>query len=416
MRGTPLRAHSAIWLAIPSAILVVAYTSGVVATITEPGYWLAIFTKVGATIGLVLPVCALSGAWEGSRARRAAPQMMAPVRSPFTIALHALWPTWILGLLAIALAVAVNARFAAGAPFRFPLTLWLVYLLLVVAHTAFGYLLALFIPRTIAIPLAVIVSYLWMGVPGTMALGWVHQLNGFNIWSCCEVEQDIAWQALVTPALLAAAMIAVVAGVIASVPTRRLRWIGGATAAAVAVAAGVAIAVPIGQNAAQPRAGEPTCEGHAPTICLWPEQRRPGVDYDTVLRSAYRDLTNSGIALPSTLTAASNAEKGSVFVSPRPGLTDPTDLRMTLASSLVPEQPACPITTTFDPLGISYALLGQKAGVPLAEIAPRFGPETTAAVNALETQSQDEQQRWLRQTMRAFSDCSASFPKPPGQP
>ncbi len=412
MRGTPLRAHSALWLAVPVAALVVVYTIGIVSNITEPGYWLAVYTKVGATIGLVLPVCALSGAWEGSRARRSAPQRIAPVRSPFTIAFHNLWPSWALGVVAIATAVAVNAHFATGAPFSFPVALWLVYLLLVVAHTAFGHLLALHLPRVIAIPVAVILSYLWMGVPGSMALGWVHQLNGFNLWSCCEVEQQIAWQALLVPALLAAAMIAVLAGVIASIPTHRRRWVGGAAAALIAIGGGVVIAIPVGQTASEPRAGAPECRGTAPVVCLWPEQRQ-GSNYDAVLRSAYRDLRDAGVKLPPTLTAASDGGANSLFVSPRPWLTNPVDVRMTLATSIVPAEPSCLITTAYDPIGISYVFLGERAGVPLSQLAPRFGPDTTKVVEALDGQPRDVQLNWLEQTMRAFTNCSVAFPQPP---
>ncbi|WP_147255559.1 hypothetical protein [Streptomyces sp. PT12] len=370
-----------------------AYSGNVTELVTR-GYWESVTAQSTFLLVWTAPAVAACGAWEGTRVRRSAVLEGAPTRSPVAVALTALAPTLLLGGLSVALAVSLLAPQAMGYPGWPSLPVMALQLLVVAAHTVVGYVLGLSALRALAVPVALVGSFLWMAYPAALPAFWVRQLNGTNIAECCAIDQTVATRGIIAPAVVAMGMIA--AAWLWSM-RRRLYQIPAVVALGSLIATGAWIAQPLGYAAAQDRpAAERSCTGAEPRVCLWPEQRRSAAEITRWAGEAHDRLEAAGISVRAEITPMSAAPRRDDVI----GL---------VAFGVLPNDiPACasrgdwPGNLAFGPL---HAWLSLTAGVDPVSLAGRYIPQEVEIAERVRELPQPAQQEWFQRNAPTLTVC-----------
>ncbi|GAA3289559.1 hypothetical protein GCM10020295_01690 [Streptomyces cinereospinus] len=267
-------------------------------------------------------------------------------------------------------------------------------LLVVVAHAAAGYAVGLTLPRLLAVPVALVGSFVWMAYPASMNVFWVRQLNGTNLAECCSLDQVTAPRSILAPALVAIGMI-VAARLTA--PRRWLRRVMAPAVLAIAVALAAWIVRPLGYSAVEPRPTElRTCTDTRPRVCLWPEQQHAAADVTAWATDAHARLAAAGVTTRSELSLRS--------LSP-----NRDEVRSLIALSAIPQSvPACaqhgqwPGNLAFGPLS---AWLTLTAGTDPGEVAARYVPEEAATATKVLERPRQAQLAWFRYNERTLTRC-----------
>ncbi|WP_434743133.1 DUF7224 domain-containing protein [Micromonospora sp. SH-82] len=391
------------YLLVPLVALVVLQGAQVVDTAT-PGYWAAAVAKANLMLFIVVPICAVSAAWEGSRHRGGRIETLAVARPVWQVVLVALAPTVALGLVGITAALAATAPAAQGAPGHPYPWLILVYVLVLVGHTVVGYGLGRWLPPALALPAGLAGSYVWLAYPGAIEPLWIRHLNGLSFEGCCAIDQAPAVRAMLATGLFAVGL--VVGTLIALLDTRRTRIAGAATFAAL-LGLAVTAALPLGASSGAPRPGAPRCTDADPVLCLWPEQERVRPVVHPALSSAYDRLVAVGLPLPTVVTAADVTRPDAVFVALPPGAVG-RDAVLSLVSSLVPDTvPDCALRGEWPGADSRAALavwMALVAGVPAAELgAP---PELVDLGIRVRRLDDGQQLAWYRANLPPLADCT----------
>ncbi|WP_455432517.1 DUF7224 domain-containing protein [Streptomyces rubradiris] len=390
---TVLRVSVAPRIGILLILWLIAYRGNVTELITT-GYWESVAAQSTSLLVWTAPAVAACAAWEGLRIRQSRALQGAPARSFGSVSFTALTPTLLLGALAVTLGLGLLLPQAAGSPDWTVAAILALELLVVAAHTAIGYVIGLSLPRLLAIPVALVGSFVWMAYPAAMNIFWVRQLNGTNLAECCSLNQVAAPRSMVAPALVATGLI--LAARLVTVRQRSLRILAPA-ALAVAVAVSAWIAHPLGYSAATSRSlASRTCTGTQPRVCLWPEQHHFASDVvawatDAHTRLAALDITTAAELSPTSSTPTSN------------------DVRSLVAASALPRDiPECakhgkwPGSLAFGPLS---AWLTIKAGADPQVVVSRYTPAEAQDATRILQRPARAQTVWFKQNVKTLNRC-----------
>ncbi len=339
--------HPAFVLAIIAAGATVYFQQRFIDPDNYAGYWTA--TVSSATIFLIFagPASAASAAIVSSRARRARVWESPLVRRPILVAVRLAWPSVLAGLALQAFGLALLVPETWGSTGRLPFEIVIAWAAIICLHTVLGLALGRLFPVAASIPLAIFVSFCWLGF--TWAVDWnpLRYLSGLIMAACCSVDTTMdpravlavtTFSVLAAVALLGAFFSPLRSAMTASGDRSLADLALGLLAVAViagATAGGVSLARGLGPQPLQPRASaELVCSGSEPEICLFPEQIE-GTDPRPGFVRAYEKLANEGIVLPATITAASGemeAGSASLFLAAD---SDAASIVRSLASGLI---------------------------------------------------------------------------------
>ncbi|MFD5918194.1 hypothetical protein ACFVYP_14790 [Kitasatospora sp. NPDC058201] len=392
--------------AMPVLLVWIAmYSSDMTGWITD-GYWPSVVAQSSFLLNFTAPAVAACGAWEGLKVRQSAVLGMAPARSTAAIALSVLAPALALGTVSVLVALALFVPQASGVPGWSTPVVILLELLVVLAHTAVGYVLGHVLPRLLAVPLALIASFLWMAYPSALDAFWVRQLNGRNLTECCALDQLPATRAVLAPAVVAVGM-AAAAWIWTTL--RGNNRLSAVLALAATVAAGAWIAAPLGYRAAQARPeSEQTCTTTAPRVCLWPEQRAAATRITDWAVEADRHLHAVGLSQPLTVSP----------FSARPGKDEVQSL---VALGYIPDRaPDCakepfarwPGAEAVSPLS---SWLKLTAGVTPTTVEGRYRPQEVQIARQVMTLPHAEQLAWFQKNADTLARCDVKPVLDPAQ-
>ncbi|MFJ6297504.1 hypothetical protein ACIQJX_29615 [Streptomyces griseoviridis] len=374
-------------------VWLLAYRDSVTELVTS-GYWDSVAGQSSSLLVWTGPAVAACGAWEGMRVRQARTLQGAPARTFTGVSLAVLSSTLVLGVLAVMLSLALLLPQAAGTPDRTTAAILVLELLVVAAHTAVGYVLGLSLPRLLAVPVALVGSFVWMAYPAAMNVFWVRQLNGTNLAECCQLDQVAAPRSILAPALVSIGLLLAVWLVTAR------RW-GLRLLAPIVLTTVVAVSAwivhPLGYRAAESRpTAFRTCSGTHPQVCLWPEQRDAAKDVTAWATDAYKRLTAAGVTPTAQLVSRSSTPTSD-------------DVRALLALSVLPKDiPACahtgewPGSTAYGPLSVWLTI---TAGADAQVVASRYAPPEVEAAKRVLEQSQQDQRAWFQQNAKTLTRC-----------
>ncbi|MGW7291490.1 DUF7224 domain-containing protein [Streptomyces xiamenensis] len=403
---TSLRISSVAWALLPTLLVSWIMTEDRSRFATE-GYGAAAATSALEAIFVPAAACAGCAAWEAWRLRRAGIWRLPHGRGRYLIAANALAPVAFLGAAALLVSLACAWVEVRALPDLASVPMLLTGVLVLVSHSAIGFLLGSLLPGLLSAPLMLLASYLWMGLPGAMEPPLRH-LNGLptgSVW----VTESFAVGSWAAPGLLALGLIAgamaAVAPVLRGVVVRALAAAGCVTAAALGAYAIVAdweYSPPT-----VPRAVTPVCAGEAPAVCVPPEFRAALPGARKAADEVVPLLASAGFTVPERIVMQSDRaplpENTWLFHS-APVLTEAAH-RESIAFSPLPVVPRCAfdMTTDWETGQLARAWLWLTAGAP--PTYSRYEEETLAVAEEIRRLPVAEQQEWFQGLEEPLTTC-----------
>ncbi|WP_380284484.1 hypothetical protein [Kitasatospora purpeofusca] len=387
-----------------------------------PAYGLAAAGHASLALPFACAACAACGAWEGGRLQRGGVFGRSPVRSAPAITAPVLLPVAAMGGLGMAAALG-TAVLAGGTVDGVPQPgLFAVWAGLLLANTLVGSVVGRVLAPVVAVPLALVSSFVLNAYPAAFDTYWPRHLVGGGLSDCCAVDQVLDGRAVAGSLVFSGAVCA------AAVLLIRRRGTPLAVAAALAVTAG---GVAAGGWTARDLGPEPVrarsaaalvCDDGRPRVCLWPEL---GGDRSAMVRTEVRQvaatLAGRGVAVPEGFTMAARPGPGEAKLGvPTDALA--RDVAPAVVGGLLPRAPDC--ARRGDPypaaaaVGTATAWLTARAGpdgatVPPAGIGGRFTEEDAARAARLVRLPEETQLAWYRATATALADCGTLPPPLP---
>jgi hypothetical protein len=259
---------------------------------------------------------------------------------------------------------------------------------------AIGYVIGLNLPRLLAVPVALVGSFVWMAYPAAMNVFWVRQLNGTNLAECCTLDQIAAPRSILAPVLVAIGLL--LAARLVTIRQWALRILAPVVLA-VAVAVSAWIVQPLGYGAAEPRSTAlRTCSDTQPRVCLWPEQHDAAKDIVTWATDPHTRLADLGVT-----TAAE--------LSPRSSTPTSNTVHSLVALSALPKDiPTCakygewPGSRAFGPLSVWLTI---TAGADSRVVASGYAPAEVEVATRILQRPHRAQLAWFQQNAKTLTRC-----------
>lgn len=416
----PWRSRAAVWLLVPGLLGVVVYSVQFSSETSVAGYWPAAIA--GSAIFLVFScgAAATAGAREGRRHRSGASAIESSSRSSAAVLADHLWTPLAAGILLQAVAIVLMSRDTWGAPGGPSPLVGLAFASILFFHTCIGFAIGRWLPPVASLPLSLLASYSWLGFSWAVDYFPPRYLAGLVMADCCSVETSLDPRAPTIATVFSA--LAGVSLLIMAVARRtsgdRLHRFGVQIgAASFAVVTVIALVSGSGLGAApiteRPQS-QSVCNGHRPTICLFPEQRADG-DSVAVIRKAAENLSRSGITMQSTIRASnarSTQDDLNMIVQVR--MTD-ADLVHSLTTSVLgdAEVAFCESepddTERLNDAGVANRWLIDVAAhgiVDADRVEPALEMDDHSLLRELRNAPASAQAAWVNATIHRLTDCS----------
>jgi hypothetical protein len=386
--------------------VVALYVRSVIADVD--GYGTAALARALSSVFVIAPSACATAAWRGSVLRRAAVRSLAPVRSAIALAWRELRLIVFAGWSLLALAVVVGLVSAMPLASLPGVRLLAVSLSIVVAFSVLGFGFGSTVSQYVAVPVALVVPYLWFVFPPAFEPLWIRHLTGF-MQTCCLLSERVAPGAIVAPIVVAGGLAC--CGIALASQASEHRWRDRSAAilvlvGTVFVASRLVIGLGADPTTARP-ASDLVCRRRMLVVCVWPENRRRITDVAHAATDVRRGLEQLGISIPPKVTEGP-AGRGDWVFGMRPSTSD-VDLRVGLVASLVPHPDRCkpgggrPQPGDEDPL-IGWMAL--RVGVSWDDLQTRFADEDLSALQHVRGLPEKEQRRWASDQLTSLGRCS----------
>ena len=333
----PLKKRPSLWLMPIFLIVALVYLSSYTDMDSVLGNSPAAVSGASTTLLFSCLLASIGSSLESSRERSSRGVLELSSRGYSARIFDRLWPTF-LAASVIQIVIVVYLLVPSGQLFE-P-KLWLVvvgYLLAILAHSAFGYLLGQWLPGRFAVPLALVLSYLFLAFTGTSDYFPAHYLAGMTLNGCCMAAQSLdyraVWTLIVFSSLISIGFLALAGN---SNPLAKKKISGRASKGkyalgysfiVFALVAGLSISTPLdGTPVVNDAAEDFTCTGHRPKVCL-NEVQRFGGDRSELVAQSVRILSDLGFPEADRVTAERNddakvVQTGVLVTSFEPWYTD----------------------------------------------------------------------------------------------
>jgi hypothetical protein len=318
-----------------------------------------------------------------------------------------------LGMAAACAVGAVEARPGWGLP---PLGVIALWVLILAAHALAGFALSRVLPVLLAVPLAMVASFLVTSYPKAMEPLWLRHLTTGGTDVCCAIDQTPDWRPALSAALVSVGVVAAGLVALSLAWSRRTRLTAASGLTVAALLAGGYVAYGLPAEPITYRSGSDLrCTGTAPTVCVWPELASKADDIHSWAAQADQRLTGAGLSLPGTFTTQAHAPANQLSMGTwdRPNHDVVT---LGVAGSLVPASPPSCATRGPFPGGEAYgtvtAWLALSAGMRPVALHGRYDPKDIAAAQLVRAEPRNKQLAWYRHNSLALRDCT-TIPQPP---
>ncbi|MGN8553801.1 UNVERIFIED_CONTAM: hypothetical protein OHV15_14570 [Microbacterium sp. SLM126] len=287
-----------LWLAPLALVILVSRIQGVEES--GEGYHTAVVLMDVSGVTFIAPLVALVAAWEGSKLRYARVLTMPRVRSVWQVACGPIAVSVVPAAAVLVLFTAFDGpasgmdwAFIAGGVFT------------LVAWAVAGFGLGCLLLPVVSLPVAFLVSALWLILARANEPLWLRHLTG--AWTgCCFMNQTLdpaaLWASVITNA-----GIAIAGGLLTWAATLRVRRpavVRGAAVLAIGTIAlfglsGAVLVLGFGCSPAQARSDATECDGGSPELCLWAEHRGINSGVRSTLDEAVHAWSTVGLSVPS---------------------------------------------------------------------------------------------------------------------
>ncbi|WP_377325753.1 hypothetical protein ACFJIY_11580 [Pimelobacter simplex] len=323
------------------------------------------------------------------------------VRSGLRLAVRAWWPLLLGAPTALCLAVLVSGR---AVPDDGPAwALLAIDFLTVLTAGLTGLACAWAFPAVVAVPLAAVGWFAWIGYGPASASTLVHNLD--STFGCCSSDTRPAAVAVRATLLLLLVTSASIACLLAPARSARIPRPLVAVALVAALAAGFGAGAatlgtsdrPLDLTATEPRTTSLTCRTtYDVEVCLWPENGDRAVALARIVNALGPELRLLGLA-PVHRLVQGGPVPDAVSVEAGAGLSS-QDLRLGVASGYVDARAGCRSAPSAA-RDRSVALVALLTGLRPDDVVPRLGSGPVAAAEdalALRERTPPEVARWFR--------------------
>ncbi|MFB7501880.1 hypothetical protein ACFC09_45845 [Streptomyces sp. NPDC056161] len=209
------------------------------------------------------PIAAALGSWEAGRLKQGGVWALAPARSRFRVAAHALLPVLATGWLTLTLPVVMGLIDIGVWPSIASLNPLLMAMAVVVAYIVIGFAIGSRFNRVISAPLLLVCVFYLVGWSATNNPAWQRHLSG-KMSGGVMIGEEIPWSTLAPHILFTGAIAAALA--IAWIPTR-LAWQRIVLRTAAVLAAAVTMVSCLRTVQGWDPYFAPRVAGHVPTRC-----------------------------------------------------------------------------------------------------------------------------------------------------
>lgn len=415
----PIRSRVALWLAAPAIAFVVFYTSLYIDPASVRGYWEAAAGSSAIFLLFTCSMAATAAAVEGSRERRGGLERMPVVRSSWQLVAVRIGPVLVVAWAVQLIAFVMLSRWSWGAPGMPPLILGPTLAAIIFFHAALGYLLGRHLPMVASVPVALVLSYGWLGFTWSVNYFPIRYLSGLVIANCCSVETQLDLRSAVV-ALVFNLLVGTLLLVASQVRPRsfggrgtRLYVTLGAAIAVVTIAS-LTLAGGLGSTPVRERpAAQARCVGTGPSVCLFPEQREPSDPTATIQRIA-ANLEAVGISVPKEVrTSNRESTMTTLNVVVNVGMSN-ADLVHSYTTSLLPPTIVayCGSESDYNARTRTAAVVDAwliqhaSAGVTNPQDVTPAVPDGAAGLAALQRLDAAQQSAWIRRARHSLADCS----------
>lgn len=324
------------WLFAPAAIIVTVYISANVSTDQIVAHREAAIAASSLLLFVSAPLAGVSAALEAGRERQSRGLLETKTRSELHVLWVRIWPSILSSCLVQLLAIAYLLARAGSAPD--PVS-WLIPIALcaaLVLHSLAGYVIGQWVPTAMAVPLTILLSYVWVAFTWTVEPTQLRYMAGPVMAMCCSPAQKLDSQApltlLVFSLIMAVAYlgVAVIGGrrglknAVSALPRLVTSLVIAGFAFSVALTTGNGIGVLPGRNLA---ISELQCASQEPTVCLSAVQiaRRDSRDLVGKTFAVFNDIGLQPVQrvepVPAMITGDVLTSTGTAFVSMKPGMS-----------------------------------------------------------------------------------------------
>lgn len=369
------------------------------------GYSSAAIAQGGMALAIAAPFSAIFAAIEGNRHRAGAAMISTANRSRRAVVARQLLPNIACGAAVLIVPTALYAG-SEAIPLSFTDFFILVgELAQIAAFTCFGFALGTRLSRAFALPIAVVVPWLWIVYPSATEPLWIRHLNG-NLIDCCDLSIQPS-NSVILAGILVALAVALLS--LAFIPGTRTRWLVpaafGGFLALVLVA--VSMVNSFGFTPGSIRAASDLrCAGSNPRICVWKENAGQLNRTAKVASRIGEDLRAAGIATPTLATERPGGDRWQFGISPQ---ANTSEIRGSLASSLIPRTPDCAASSAYDTTDLKPILTWWVLGKANASEARENTPLTRSEMHryrAVAKSSPRAQSNWANQSINELATCS----------
>ncbi len=369
-------------------------------------YWLDLSAKTTTSTLVLCPALAATTAWDSGRWRGVS---MTAARSSFQLF------GWAMTTAAAVTAVAVGVCLAFLLPKQTPqvgspvVGLLLLPIAGTLGYAALGWVLGRLFYDLDATGLAFGLVWVWLAFSPTVQPFWLRNVSPNIGTSCCSIDQQLAPNALLGPALLSLGLL--VAGALLA------QWSFGRVAVSIAAAVLVGSAAvsmwlvrDLEADPVEARSGAQKCtSGEGTEFCSWPEHGDELAEAAARLEPAASAMREVGIDVPTRLREGVPTGADGVQFSLEGARA--ADWTSSLALSPLADLPPSCLESNggYWPAGVLYDAVAlwllQTAGVDEESVAD-VDPTIAAEVQAIREGTGGEQAAWYAHTMSALRDCN----------
>jgi hypothetical protein len=431
---TLLSVAPAAWLVPPMLALIWLYIASSVTFEAREPYALYLTARSMNALGMIVPVFAAAAAWEGTRLVRGGVWQLAMVRHRVTVATWSILPAIVGGavVLVVAALLVVTPQ---GILVPEPLVLLAVGSILV-AQVAAGFAIGTRLPRSIAIPVVLLVSFMSFVLPRVAGSAWLRHLSGTSIELCCGTDEALAMGVVLAIVVGSLALVLASVVLVTRHPGSRSDLLAASLPLVVAMAVAMVVAPPsVKPTTVRAGAGDRCLTERGVEVCLWPEHERMLPAVTRVASEAVAAWTAAGVSVP-TVFREGDVE-GAARLSVRMG-SDRDGLLARVTDAVIPADPeegpapACSLHEPW-PSAIAgqyvWAWLTSVAGmeeqpfwvtedaIPAADLFPDTPPESIVPVREVlarvRAMSPERQARWVDRNIAAYQRCGVMAPLDP---
>lgn len=386
-------------------VIVVAVMAAQVNAQYLNNYWLDATTKATIAMIILAPACAGLAAWEAVKWRDAS-VVAGSARTRLHIAVFLLRPVAALAVAGLVVSALLNAARIIGTPGHPSLEVMATVSWVLLAHIAVGWLLGSVAPKSIAMALSAASSFVWLAYPPAFQPFWIRNVTGHLGTSCCDLDQELAPQALIAPAILATAVL----GVAVIMLTTGFRGRAVGFVALPVLLFGVVLSALIvrdfGADPVVPRSAQMACSDKGSTrICLWPEHADHLSQVSGTLLEATERLVAAGLPQPRGLTEASKDGWWTFNATSSSRKNVRTSLAVGVLGDLPPACPEGQHWTGGHAYGPLTVWLTRVAGLSWDDARSLSDGRDARRVRDLLASSKHEQMAWYAEMSSAVQSC-----------